>query len=88
MNDFVHRMKYLQVITVLNHAGFCTSYTTAWKYLKHLTQESKYLEIIREGYCLRKFDTREKVVANSASFRDFTASSLADDKFVTDVSRL
>ena len=47
---------YLQVITVLNHAGLCTSYTTAWKYLKQLTQESRYLEIIRDGYWLWIYD--------------------------------
>ena len=30
---------------MLNHAGVCVSYTTAWKYL---TVESRYLDIVRE----------------------------------------
>ena len=43
-------------MTVLNHAGLCTSNATAWKYLKQLTQESMYLEIIREGCWLWIYD--------------------------------
>ena len=46
----------MQIITVLNHAGLCTSYATAWKYLKQLTQESMYLEIIRQGCWLWIYD--------------------------------
>ena len=46
----------MQIMTVLNHAGVCTSYVTAWKYLKQLTQESMYLEIIREGCWLWIYD--------------------------------
>ena len=41
-------MYIMQIITVLNHAGLCT-YATAWNYLKQLTKESMYLDIIREG---------------------------------------
>lgn len=46
----------MQIMTVLNHAGLCTSYATAWKYLKQLTQESMYLEIIRERFWLWIYD--------------------------------
>ena len=52
---YVHK-HIIQIITVLNHAGLCTSYSTTWKYLKQLTQESRYLEIIREGYWLWVYD--------------------------------
>ena len=34
----------------MNHYGACVSYTTAWKYLKQLTQEARYLEAVREGH--------------------------------------
>ena len=34
----------------MNHYGACVSYTTAWKYLKQLTQEARYLEVVREGH--------------------------------------
>ena len=45
-----------QVITVLNHAGVCVSYVTAWKYLKKLTAESRYLEVVREGHWIWAYD--------------------------------
>ena len=41
---------YLQTISVLNHCGVCVSYNTAWKYLKQLTQEARYLEVVRDGH--------------------------------------
>ena len=34
----------------MNHYGACVSYTTAWKYLKQLTQEARYLDAVREGH--------------------------------------
>ena len=46
----------LQVITVLNHAGVCVSYTTAWKYLRQLTAESRYLDIVREEQWIWAYD--------------------------------
>ena len=46
----------IQITTVLNHAGLCTSYATTWKYLKQLTQESMYLESIKEGCWLWIYD--------------------------------
>lgn len=44
------------MITVLNHAGVCVSYTTAWKYLKQLTIESRYLDVVREGHWIWAYD--------------------------------
>ena len=46
----------LQVITVLNHAGVCVSYTTAWKYLRQLTIESRYLDIVQDGHWIWAYD--------------------------------
>ena len=37
----------ITLYTVLNHAGVFISYTTAWKYLKKLTVESRYLDSMR-----------------------------------------
>ena len=47
---------HAQAISVLNHSGVCVSYNTAWKYLKHLTQEAKYLEVVRDGHWLWVYD--------------------------------
>ena len=41
---------------MLNHAGVCVSYTTAWKYLKKLTVESRYLDIVREEHWIWAYD--------------------------------
>ena len=41
--------KYMQAITVLNHAGISVSYTTAWKYLHELILQSKFQEMIKTG---------------------------------------
>ena len=47
---------HVQAIMVLNHAGLCVSYATVWKYLKQLTAEARFLEIVREGHWLWVFD--------------------------------
>ena len=36
--------------------GVCASYTTAWKYLKALTNEARYLEMIRSGHWIWAYD--------------------------------
>ncbi len=36
--------------------GVCASYTTAWKYLKALTTEARYLETIRSGHWIWAYD--------------------------------
>lgn len=46
----------VKAITVLNHAGLCVSYTSVWKYLKQLTAEARFLEIVREGHWLWVYD--------------------------------
>ncbi len=46
----------MQVINCLNHAGICVSHTTTWKYLKQLTQQSRYTELLREGHWIWVFD--------------------------------
>ena len=40
----MHTIPFLQAITVLNHAGVCVSYQTAWKYVQQLTTEARYQE--------------------------------------------
>ena len=37
----MHTLPFLQAITVLNHAGVCVSYQTAWKYVQQLTTEAR-----------------------------------------------
>lgn len=46
----------MQAITVLNHAGICVSYQTAWKYLQKLTDEAHYQEVVRSGHWQWVFD--------------------------------
>ena len=36
--------------------GVCTSYTTAWKYLRNLTTEARYLDMIRSGHWIWVYD--------------------------------
>lgn len=43
-------------MAVLNHAGVCVSYATAWKYLRQITTESMYLELVREGHWVWAYD--------------------------------
>ena len=46
----------MQAITTLNHAGVCSSYTSAWKYLQQLTLEAKYTEEVKTGHRLWVYD--------------------------------
>ena len=46
----------LQAITVLNHAGVCVSYQTAWKYVQQLTAEAGYQEVVHNGHWQWVFD--------------------------------
>ena len=46
----------VQAIAVLNHIGVCTSHTMAWKYLRQLTTEARYLETIRSGHWIWVYD--------------------------------
>ena len=41
---------------MLNHAGVCVSYATAWKYLRQISAEAMYLERIREGHWIWAYD--------------------------------
>ena len=41
---------------MLNHAGVCTAYGTAWGYLQKLSTEARFLSIIRSGYWMWIFD--------------------------------
>ena len=36
--------------------GVCVSYVTAWKYLRQLTLEARYLEVVRHGHWLWVYD--------------------------------
>ena len=35
---------------MLNHVGVCVSYSGVWKYLKQLTTEARFLDIVRDGH--------------------------------------
>ena len=41
---------------MLNNAGICVSYKRAWEYLRKLTTEAEYLEVIRSGHWLWVYD--------------------------------
>lgn len=41
---------------MLNHAGVSVSYQTAWKYLRQVTAEARYQEIICSGHWQWVFD--------------------------------
>ena len=41
---------------MLNHAGICVSYWTAWNYFKKLTAEAMYIEAIRRDHWLWVYD--------------------------------
>ena len=40
----------------MNHGGVCASYVCAWKYLRQLTVEARYQELIQTGHWLWNFD--------------------------------
>ena len=46
----------MQVIQVLNHAGVCVSYWTAWNYLRKLTTEAMYDDIIQKDHWTWVYD--------------------------------
>lgn len=48
--------KLMRNILIMNHAGICVSYVTTWKYLKQLTDQARYTELVREGHWLWVFD--------------------------------
>ena len=41
---------------MLNHAGVCVSYWSAWKYLRALTNEALYIERVRTDHWIWVFD--------------------------------
>jgi len=41
---------------VLNRAGVCMSYYKAWQYLRQLTTEARYLEVVRGGDWIWVYD--------------------------------
>ena len=43
-------------MAVLNHASVCVSYVSAWQYLRQLTTEAQYLEVVREGHWIWVYD--------------------------------
>ena len=45
-----------QAITVLNNAGVCMSYRMSWEYLRKLTTEAEYLQVVRCGHWLWVYD--------------------------------
>ena len=34
-------------MTTLNHAGICMSYVQTWAYLRQLSSEARYLEVVK-----------------------------------------
>ena len=70
----------LQAITVLNSAGVCVFYSTAWKYLKELTLGARYLEIIQSGHWMWLYDNvnllqgvRHERDGEDSTYTDFLA---------------
>ena len=53
-------LKYIHLSKRVNFRDFAsrrvTSYTTTWKYLKDLTVESRYLEVVRGGHWIWAYD--------------------------------
>ena len=68
-------------MAVLNHAGVCVSHTTAWKYLRKLTDEAMYLNRIQDGHWIWAYDNlniyqrvrHERYGIITLSTSDFTA---------------
>ena len=63
----MHTLPFLQAITVLNHAGVCVSYQTAWKclQLKHGTRKLCTVDTgsgsLTMSTCINGFDMSVKV---------------------------
>ena len=47
--------------------GVCVSHMTAWKYLRQLTQEAKYLDVVRQGHWLWVYDNLNLLKSNHTS---------------------
>ena len=45
-----------QVITFLNHAGLSSSYYSTWEHLKRLTDEARFLQLIKIDHWLWIYD--------------------------------
>ena len=43
-------------MTALNHGGVCVSYKCAWKYLRQLTLEARYQELIQSRHQMWVYD--------------------------------
>ena len=41
---------------MLFHAGVCISYNRAWQYLRQLTTEARYLEVVTGGHWIWVYD--------------------------------
>ena len=41
---------------MLNHAGVCLSYDSTWLYLKRLTDEARYLQVVKQGHWMWAYD--------------------------------
>ena len=41
---------------MLNHAGVCMSYSTTWNYLRQLTTQARYSDMVREGHWIWVYD--------------------------------
>lgn len=47
---------HVQAMTVLNHAGVCASYVNTWKYLRQLSSEAQFLDVVRSGHWMFVYD--------------------------------
>ena len=47
-----HMHASYQVFSVLDHVGVCVSYQAAWDYLRQLTAEARYREVVTVGHWL------------------------------------
>lgn len=41
---------------MLNHMGICALYTSIWDYLRQLTTEARYQELVKSGHWMWVYD--------------------------------
>ena len=51
-----HAVTHIQAVTTLNHAGICMSYVQTWAYLRQLSSEARYLDVVKSGNWIWVYD--------------------------------
>ena len=47
---------FSQALSVINHAGVCMSYYSTWEYLRLLTTQAWYTDVVRSGHWMWVYD--------------------------------